>query len=95
MFARRVGVFASVLNLEALNLLHLCMIRAFCNMRNVVSLRRRRVLEGTVICGSGVVFLRCLAWQARAIFCASVIFDGPVVQFVRFAERRMEPNLSK
>ena len=44
---------------------------------------RRRAI---VICVSGVVVLRCFAWNARASACSSVIFVGPVVQSARSGE---------
>ena len=44
---------------------------------------RQRRCCGSAICASGVVVLRCFAWNARATVCSSVIVVGPVVQAVR------------
>ena len=47
-----------------------------------------------VICLSGVVVLRRLAWQAHAGVCAGVIFVGPAVQPACFGELDMRQNWS-
>ena len=56
----------------------------FCSAGAVFCAGRQRRCCGSAICASGVVVLRCFAWNARATVCSSVIVVGPDVQAVCF-----------
>ena len=51
--------------------------------------------KSIVIRVSGVVVLRCFAWNARASVSSNVVFVGPVVQSARFHDSRFARNRSK
>ena len=67
----------------------------FCSAGAVFCAGRQRRCCGSAICASGVVVLRCFAWNARATVCSSVIVVGPVVQAVCFHDFRFARNRSK